>query len=154
MASLKRAFARSDSGAVLIEAAITLPLLLMVVLGILDFGRLFQQYEVVTNAAREGARVAVLPDYTQTDAETRALDYLEAGGLDRMLATASYIPGAAVQVGGTGPCITLVGMTVTYPHPYPFVGGIVQMFGGSAFGTVTLSATAKMRTEAMAIVCS
>ena len=32
-------------------------------LGIIDFGFLFQRYEVVTNAAREGARVAILPGY-------------------------------------------------------------------------------------------
>ena len=32
-------------------------------LGIIDFGFLFQHYEVVTNAAREGARVAILPGY-------------------------------------------------------------------------------------------
>ena len=40
---------------------------LFVVLGIIDFGFLFQRYETVTNAAREGARMAVLPDYTEDD---------------------------------------------------------------------------------------
>ena len=39
------------------------PTLLLVMLGIIDFGFLFQRYEVVTNAAREGARVAILPGY-------------------------------------------------------------------------------------------
>ena len=39
------------------------PLLLFVILGIVDFGFLFQRMEVVTNAAREGARIAVLPGY-------------------------------------------------------------------------------------------
>lgn len=145
---------RSDAGSVLIEAAITMPLLLMVVLGIVDFGRLFQEYEVVTNAAREGARVAVLPDYLNTDAEKRALDYLQAGGLDKTKATAVYQIPKAEQVGGAGgPCITLVGMRVTYPHPYPFVGGIVQMFGGAALGQVTLTATSTMRSEAATIAC-
>ena len=63
---------RDSSGAELVEAALTFPLLLLVVLGILDFGLLFQQYEVITNAAREGARVAVLPQpYQPEDAEAR-----------------------------------------------------------------------------------
>ena len=44
----------------LIEFALVFPLLLMVILGIVDFGFLFQRYEVLTNAAREGARVAAL----------------------------------------------------------------------------------------------
>ncbi len=52
---------RSESGAELVELALALPLLLLVVMGIIDFGFLFQRYEVVTNAAREGARIATLP---------------------------------------------------------------------------------------------
>ena len=47
----------------LIEFALVFPMLLLVMLGIIDFGRLFQRYEVLTNAAREGTRVAVLPGY-------------------------------------------------------------------------------------------
>lgn len=52
---------RSERGAELIEFALVFPVLLLVVLGIVDFGFLFQRMEVVTNAAREGARIAVLP---------------------------------------------------------------------------------------------
>ena len=55
-------FARAESGAELIEFGLTLPLMLLVVLGIIEYGFVFQQYEVVTNAAREGARIAVLPN--------------------------------------------------------------------------------------------
>ena len=47
------------------------PTLLLVMLGIMDFGFLFQRYEVVTNAAREGARVAILPGYQTPDVEAR-----------------------------------------------------------------------------------
>ena len=55
---------RSERGAELIEFALVFPTLLLVMLGIIDFGFLFQRYEVVTNAAREGARVAILPGYS------------------------------------------------------------------------------------------
>ena len=48
----------------MIEFALIFPLLLLVILGIVDFGFLFQRYEVLTNATREGARMAVLPGYT------------------------------------------------------------------------------------------
>ena len=54
-----------DKGAELIEFALVFPLLLLVMFGIMDFGLLFQRYETVTNAAREGARIAVLPDYAR-----------------------------------------------------------------------------------------
>ena len=76
----KRRF-KSERGAELIEFALVFPLLLLVILGIVDFGFLFQRMEVVTNAAREGARVAVLPGYANADAEARVTDYIEAGGL-------------------------------------------------------------------------
>ena len=57
----RRRCRRGEAGSEIIECALALPLLLMVALGIVDFGLLFQRYEVVTNAAHEGARVAVLP---------------------------------------------------------------------------------------------
>ena len=51
--------------------ALAMPLLMLIVLGIMDFGLMFQQYEVLTNAAREGARIAVLPNYSDADVQAR-----------------------------------------------------------------------------------
>src|SRR5439155_4823448 len=53
---------RSERGAAIIETALTLPLLLLVAVGIFELGRAYQTWEVLTNAAREGARVAILPN--------------------------------------------------------------------------------------------
>jgi hypothetical protein len=81
---------RSERGAELIEFALTLPLLLLLVLGIIEFGFLFQEYEVVTNSAREGRAhgghdsVRRLQRRACDDA---ASDYLTAGGLDLAKAT-------------------------------------------------------------------
>src|SRR5688572_16886512 len=73
MASLNRRTERWSSarGAELIEFALVLPLMLLLLLGTVDFGLLFQRYHVVTNAAREGARVAVLPGYASADVQAR-----------------------------------------------------------------------------------
>ena len=62
---------RSERGAELIEFALVFPLLLLSSSGIVDFGFMFQRFEVVTNAAREGARMAVLPGYATADVKTR-----------------------------------------------------------------------------------
>ena len=78
MASLLRR-ARGHKGAALIEVALTLPLLLLVSVGIFEFGRAYQTWQVLTNAAREGARVAVLPDSTDDAVEDRARAYMESG---------------------------------------------------------------------------
>src|SRR5437870_5269441 len=52
----------SARGQALVETAIAVPLLLLVSVLIFEFGRAYQVAQVVTNAAREGARVAVLPN--------------------------------------------------------------------------------------------
>src|SRR5438105_3533494 len=65
MAALKTS-RHGEQGQAIIEMALTLPLLLLVVLGMFDFGLLFQRFEVVTNAAREGARLGVLSSQYST----------------------------------------------------------------------------------------
>jgi hypothetical protein len=51
---------RRERGVVATELAIALPLLLLLVAGVLDVGTLFWEKQVLTNATREGARVAAL----------------------------------------------------------------------------------------------
>ena len=47
---------RRERGQSLVETAVVLPILLLLVAAIVDFGRAFDAYIVLTNAAREGAR--------------------------------------------------------------------------------------------------
>jgi len=51
---------RNDRGAAAVEFALILPILLLLIGGIVDFGRAFFTQVVITNAAREGARAAVV----------------------------------------------------------------------------------------------
>jgi Flp pilus assembly protein TadG len=138
-----------DEGAELIEFALVFPLLLLLMFGIMDFGLLLQRSETVTNAAREGARIAVLPGYAQADVEARVTQYLAAAGLKATPAFHHYAN--ALNVGGA--CVTLKGITVDYPHQYLVIGKIIGLFGGSGFTTKTLTATAKMRYEGAAAAC-
>jgi Flp pilus assembly protein TadG len=141
-AAVIRRFCRDERGAELIEFALVLPLLMLVMCGIFDFGFLFQRWEVLTNAAREGARIAALPGYTETDVNARVDSYLMAGG----------VPGPAVttltyqSVTAGGRTFNLAKVTVTYTHDYAFLGPILSIFGGGAT-TVPLRATATMRVE-------
>lgn len=61
---------RRERGAVAVEMAIVLPLLLLIIAGMIDLGRLFYVQTMVTNASREGARMKSL-GYTDADAITR-----------------------------------------------------------------------------------
>ena len=51
---------RTDSGAATVELALLLPLLLVLVFGIIDFGRAFNAQVTLSEAAREGARLAAV----------------------------------------------------------------------------------------------
>jgi Flp pilus assembly protein TadG len=53
-----RANRRGRRGAALVEAALVLPVVLMFLFGILEYGRYVMMRQVLTNAAREGARYA------------------------------------------------------------------------------------------------
>jgi Flp pilus assembly protein TadG len=144
---------RCDSGAEFVEAALAMPLLLLVVFGIMDFGLMFQQYEVLTNAAREGARIAVLPTYQgaslQANVQNRVQQYINASFLASggSPTVAPVVVTSGVAVGGGSTCtMTTYKVTVTYPHQFLFLAGIGNYFG-TTFGTKTLTASSTMRSE-------
>ena len=169
MATLNVVANRRERGQAVIEMALTLPLLLLIVLGIFDFGLMFQKYEVVTNAAREGARVGVLPDYTPATAtnsplaRARALDYMQVGGVNGTprgsvttcagaLAPGQRCVSAVVSdttITGSAPPKTVkqITVTATLDYQYQWVGPIMNLFGGS-LGTTRVSAVSIMRMEA------
>ena len=148
----RRSKLSSESGAELIEFAVSLPMLLLIGLGIIDFGLLFQRYLVVTNAAREGARVAVLPGYGDADVIARVNQYLAAGGLGGSHDAPVISHPAPVAVGLN--CAAVTSVTVTYPVRFSFVGGIAAYFGVSGFASRELvTATSEMRNEVPAAGC-
>lgn len=61
---------RRQGGASLVELALVLFLLVLLLAAVIDFGRAFNSYIVITNASREGAREAS----RYPDSETRILD--------------------------------------------------------------------------------
>jgi Flp pilus assembly protein TadG len=136
---------RDDRGSEVLELALVLPILLLVIAGIMDFGFLFQRYEVVTNAAREGARVAILPGYGDADVSARVRSYLNASGLDG--STAAVPPAVrTIETLPSGP-ITIVSVTVDYPSQFLFLGPIAGLVGGSGWTSLTLRSVSVMRVE-------
>src|SRR5438046_2073764 len=105
-ASNRRGLARrllGQRGTALMETALTLPLLLLVSVGIFEFGRAYQTLQVLTNAAREGARVAVMPSSDPGAAEARVRQYMQSGQLpNEATATVVVDPTAVVNIGGAG----------------------------------------------------
>ena len=147
VASRRRQQPSSTRGSALLEMAAVLPVLLLVLAAIVDFGFLFLQYEVVTNAAREGARIGVLPDYQTADVQQRVRDYLTAGGLTSASLSAIDVVRSTVTVGPSGLEMDVVTVSVEYPSRFMFLGPITSFIGGDPYSTVTLNATSTMRAE-------
>lgn len=131
-----------ESGSQLIEFMIVFPILMLLIAGILDFGMLLRNYEVVTNAAREGARVAVLEGYDQDDVQARVDQYMDAAGMGGPAVV------ALADVPVTTPAGTFTARSVTLNYTYQFVtlSGFAPFFGGE-FGTLPLQVVSVMRTE-------
>src|SRR6185312_1716856 len=72
---------RSESGEALLEIALVLPILLVLSMGMLDFGRAFHAKNIVDAAAREACRVAVVTAPDVALAQQRASDVMAAAGL-------------------------------------------------------------------------
>jgi Flp pilus assembly protein TadG len=67
-------FRRCEGGQTAVEFALILPILILILMGVFDFGRAFYAYSVVANSAREGARAGVYANATNqnvTDAINR-----------------------------------------------------------------------------------
>jgi hypothetical protein len=138
----------SERGTALLEMALTLPLLLLVSVSIFEFGRAYQTWEVLTNAAREGARIAVLPNPAAGAVEARVREYMDVGGLpNRDSATVSVTP-TTVDIGG-GKTASASLVTVSYPFDFIVLQPVAQLVVSDSplGGAFTMVATAEMRNE-------
>ena len=147
MSRTERLRRRGERGAELIELAFVLPILLLVVSAIMDFGFLFQRYEVVTNAAREGARMASMPNYTDADIQARVQQYLAASGLSSPPNPFCTITAPASVNLSTGASIQVRTVTVRYPATFSYIGAFASMVGGGSWSSIMLTAQSTMRTE-------
>jgi Flp pilus assembly protein TadG len=68
---------RRRRGLVIVEFAVVLPLLLLLLFGIVEFGWLFMVRQTLINAAREGCRVAILTTATDADVMGRIREVME-----------------------------------------------------------------------------
>jgi Flp pilus assembly protein TadG len=72
----KRPQSQSRRGTALVELALVLPIFIGITVGIVEFGRAMMVGQLVTNAAREGTRRAIIDGSTNADVETSIKDFL------------------------------------------------------------------------------
>ncbi len=122
---------RRERGSNLVEAAIVLPVLLLLLAGVADVGRAFRAYIVLTAAAREGARYGMYFPSQQALILQRVIDTAAASGVylvpGQVTVTRSVIAGSQEA------------MRVTASHQIPLVLG--SILGRE---TLTVSSFAEM----------
>jgi Flp pilus assembly protein TadG len=140
---------RDERGVALIETALTLPLLLLITVGLIEFGRAYQHWQVLTNAAREGARVAVLPGVTDAAVSDRVQAYMTAGHLSAPEAAEITVTRDNPLPAGSGAAATASRVEVRYPFEFIALQSIAELVvRGSTVGEpLTMTASALMRNE-------
>jgi Flp pilus assembly protein TadG len=140
---MRKRFMKNERGAALLETAVTLPLILLVSVAIFEFGRAYQTWQVLTNAAREGARVAILQGTTPDQIKSAVKTYADVGGLT--------VTDAQINIDQAKPLNEWTGseITISYPFDFMVLNPVAQMVaGGSTLGQpLTMTAVAVMRNE-------
>jgi Flp pilus assembly protein TadG len=129
---------RRERGQSLVEMALVIPVFLLIVMATIDFGWALRSYIVITNSAREGARVGVI-GASEDDIKAAAVE--KSGGL---LEEANVTVVNAQEEPGTE-----LSVTVDYEHEYisPLGGFISLVSGGSVPDPLPISSTTTMRME-------
>gem|GEM_PF-611441 len=129
-------------GAAAVEFALVAPLFFLMVFGMIEFGRMIMVQQVITNASREGARVAVLDGKTSADAKQIVTNYLSSAGISGATIAVLNENGAEVEpitIGWDKP------VTVTVQVPFSSVTWLPTPMFISA--DTNLTASAVMRRE-------
>ena len=137
---------KNERGAALLEAAITVPIILLISVGIFEFDRAYQTWQVLTNAAREGARIAVISGTTDDAVRARVNSYLTGGGLTS-LADDKIVVKRAEALTGTD---TASLIEVNYPFSFMVLNPVVRLVSPGATtgsGPITMTSSALMRNE-------
>ena len=127
---------RRERGQSLVETAVVFPILLLLLAAIIDFGRAFDAYIILTNAAREGARFgSVNPELEEAEVKQLVVDDVLGSGTN-ITQMAGFNAGN-VTVNGQEEGSEVVKVTVTYQFDLWF-GGLI------GFSDVTLTKISEM----------
>ncbi len=137
---------KSEKGQSLVEFALILPLLLLLVIGIIDFGRVFHAYITIDHAGREAARKASIEtDNGITVPQIQTYAGQKAAGID----TSKLTVGVTYDVDSEGNKEN-VNIAISYPVQifFPFIGAIINNTESpSGEQSIELNDTTTMRVE-------
>jgi Flp pilus assembly protein TadG len=133
---------RTEDGAAAIEFALVLPILLLLVFGIIEFGFALYNKEVITNASREGARYGIIagdPRPTTAQIQSVVTTYLSKMPLVGWNASKATVSVTGAQ-GASGSDLTV---TINYQYSFLVLQNLIPGFNKS----ITLNAQTLMKLE-------
>lgn len=142
---------RDRSGQSVAELVLISPVLLFIAFGLIEFGGAFWTHQLITNVAREGARVSTLTDTSEERVLEVVDERLRSSGLDPE--QAEVVLSCDGQDDGlcSGPDRGGRSSRVSVAYSYRFIvlGGLSRLTGGdgSAFGEVKIAARTTMVNE-------
>jgi len=128
--------AQQRHGAAIVEFAVVSPILILMILGMIDVGRAVMVQNLLTNAARDGARAAVLDGASASAIESEVESFL----------AASSVSGATVTVSPNPLTTATQGDPVTVTVQVPF-SSVSWLPASPYFAGVNLQSTIIMRKE-------
>jgi Flp pilus assembly protein TadG len=123
---------RRTRGQATVEMALAVPIFFLLLIGMVEYGRALMMRHTMTDAAREGARLAALLNADAADVESTVHELLEGGGLNLSQANI-IITGTNATTGGNA------SVAITYPYQ-SLVLGLIHF----SSDTVTLSVQSTM----------
>ncbi len=142
-----RAKLTSERGQALVELALVLPMILILLVGILEFARAWNAHQVITDAAREGARIAIVADQPPIDSMTKKT--MVKAAISKALNNAAIDPSkATVTVNGNGDGSgAQTTVNIQLPYHFTFFGPIIKMATGTGQADIKLKTSFVMRNE-------
>jgi Flp pilus assembly protein TadG len=127
---------RNRRGAAVVEFAVVSPVFFLLVFGMIEYGRLVMVQQLLTNAAREGARVGVLDNSTAAEVTAAVNTYLNSAN----------ITSATITCNPSTPSSATYGQPVTVTVTIPF-SQVSWLPSPMFLGGTTMTAQAAMRRE-------
>ncbi len=141
----KKLFCRAEKGASMVEFAIILPLLILILFGIIEFGILLYDKAVITNASREGARLGIV--FKEPRFSAAAIEDVVKNYCNNYLITLGTKTLPVTTINPADPTTMASGtpLTVTVTYQYHFL--VIPNFATDLIDGVELVADTTMRAE-------
>ncbi len=145
VARLARKLRKSEKGQALVEFTMIMPLFVLLFCGMVDFGRAFYTWLVITNAAREGARIAAV----QSDAST-VNNRIYQSFCDNYPSDCTLDPTklsiTKTNVQGSRGTPVKIDLSYNFQYVTP-IGSIMSFVSGGTISTPVIKAHSSMRLE-------